>query len=60
MRFMVIVKSTPETEREGALPDPQLLLCEDALRDPVPRRLNGICGRGPELALGKESCSFES
>ena len=26
MRFMVIVKSTPETEKEGALPDPQLLL----------------------------------
>ena len=26
MRFMVIVKSTPEAEREGALPDPQLLL----------------------------------
>lgn len=26
MRFMVIVKSTPETEKAGALPDPQLLL----------------------------------
>jgi hypothetical protein len=26
MRFMVIVKSTPESEKEGALPDPQLLL----------------------------------
>jgi hypothetical protein len=26
MRFMVIVKATPETEKEGALPDPQLLL----------------------------------
>ena len=26
MRFMVIVKSTPEAEKEGALPDPQLLL----------------------------------
>ena len=26
MRFMVIGKSTPETEKEGALPDPQLLL----------------------------------
>ena len=25
MRFMVIVKATPETEKEGALPDPQLL-----------------------------------
>ncbi len=25
MRFMVIVKSTPEAEKEGALPDPQLL-----------------------------------
>ena len=25
MRFMVIVKSTPESEKEGALPDPQLL-----------------------------------
>ena len=24
MRFMVIVKATPETEKEGALPDPQL------------------------------------
>ena len=24
MRFMVIVKATPESEREGALPDPQL------------------------------------
>ena len=26
MRFMVIVKSTPETEKPGALPDPELLL----------------------------------
>ena len=26
MRFMVIVKSTPEAEKEGALPDPQLLI----------------------------------
>ena len=26
MRFMVIIKSTPESEKEGALPDPQLLL----------------------------------
>src|SRR5271157_4639695 len=26
MRFMVIVKSTPESEKEGALPDPQLLI----------------------------------
>src|ERR1700723_3430638 len=26
MRFMVIVKSTPESEKECALPDPQLLL----------------------------------
>ena len=26
MRFMVIVKSTPEAEKECALPDPQLLL----------------------------------
>ena len=25
MRFMVIVKSTPEIEKEGALPDPQFL-----------------------------------
>ena len=26
MRFMVIVKSTPESDKEGALPDPELLL----------------------------------
>ena len=26
MRFMIIGKATPETEKEGALPDPQLLL----------------------------------
>ncbi len=26
MRFMVIVKSTPEAEKAGALPDPELLL----------------------------------
>ena len=26
MRFMVIVKATEESEKEGALPDPQLLL----------------------------------
>jgi hypothetical protein len=25
MRFMVIVKATPESEKKGALPDPQLL-----------------------------------
>lgn len=24
-------------------------------RDPLPRRLDGICGRGPKLVLGKES-----
>ena len=26
MRFMVIVKATPESEKEGALPDPQLMV----------------------------------
>ena len=26
MRFMVIIKTTPESEKEGALPDPQALL----------------------------------
>ncbi len=26
MRFMVIVKATPESEKQGALPDPQLML----------------------------------
>ncbi len=26
MRFMIIGKATPETEKEGALPDPQLML----------------------------------
>jgi hypothetical protein len=26
MRFMVIIKATPESEKQGALPDPQLLL----------------------------------
>ena len=26
MRFMVIVKATPETEKEGAIPDPQLMV----------------------------------
>jgi len=26
MRFMIIGKATPETEKEGALPDPELLL----------------------------------
>ncbi|HEV3150821.1 MAG TPA: YciI family protein [Acidobacteriaceae bacterium] len=26
MRFMVIIKTTPEAEKEGALPDPKLLL----------------------------------
>ena len=26
MRFMVIGKATPETEKEGALPDPQLMV----------------------------------
>jgi len=26
MRFMVIAKATPETEKPGALPDPQLML----------------------------------
>ncbi len=26
MRFMVIVKATPESEQQGALPDPQLLM----------------------------------
>jgi hypothetical protein len=24
-------------------------------RDPLPRRLDRICGRGPKLALGQES-----
>src|SRR5246127_1051748 len=26
MRFMAMIKATPESEREGALPDPQILL----------------------------------
>jgi hypothetical protein len=26
MRFMVIVKATPESEKEGALPDPKLMI----------------------------------
>lgn len=26
MRFMVIAKATPETEKQGALPDPQFTL----------------------------------
>ena len=26
MRFMIIVKATPESEKEGALPDPELLV----------------------------------
>ena len=26
MRFMVIIKTTPESEKEGALPDPKVLL----------------------------------
>jgi hypothetical protein len=28
---------------------------EGVPRDPLPRRLDGICGRGPELASGEES-----
>src|ERR1700678_1098240 len=28
-------------------------------RDPLPRRLDGICGKGPQLAWGKESAPFE-
>src|ERR1700679_704332 len=28
-------------------------------RDPLPRRLDGICGRGPQLAWGKESAPLE-
>jgi len=28
-------------------------------RDPLPRRLDGICGRGPKLALGQESAPLE-
>jgi hypothetical protein len=27
--------------------------------DPLPRRLDRICGRGPELALGQESAPLE-
>jgi hypothetical protein len=28
-------------------------------RDPLPRRLDGICGMGPQLAWGKESAPLE-
>jgi hypothetical protein len=28
-------------------------------RDPLPRRLDGICGRGPQLAWGQESAPLE-
>jgi hypothetical protein len=28
-------------------------------RDPLPRRLDGICGKGPQLAWGKESAPLE-
>jgi hypothetical protein len=28
-------------------------------RDPLPRRLDRICGRGPELVMGQESAPLE-
>ena len=47
MRFMVIVKATPESEKEGTLPDPELLVemgkyNEDLMKAGVLLALDGL------------------
>jgi hypothetical protein len=47
MRFMVIHKATPETEKKGALPDPQLMLAmgkynEELMKAGVLLALDGL------------------
>ena len=47
MRFMVIVKATPESEKQGALPDPQLMAemgkyNEELIKDGIVLAMDGL------------------
>jgi hypothetical protein len=64
MRFMVIVKSTPESEKEGALPDPQLLLemgkyNEELSKAGVLLALDGLhpSSKGARVRFSGKSCT---
>ncbi len=64
MRFMVIVKTTPEIEKEGALPDPQLLLemgkyNEELSKAGVLLALDGLhpTSKGARVRFSGKSCT---
>ena len=63
MRFMVIVKATPESEKECALPDPQLLLemgkyNEELSKAGVLLALDGLqpSSKGARVKFSGKSC----
>ena len=64
MRFMVIVKSTPEAEKVSALPDPQLLLemgkyNEELVKAGVLLALDGLhpSSKGARVKFSGKSCT---
>jgi hypothetical protein len=64
MRFMVMVKATPESEKEGALPDPQALLemgkfNEELMKAGVLLAMDGLhpSSKGARVKFSGKSCT---
>jgi len=64
MRFMVIVKATPESEKAGALPDPQALLemgkfNEELIKAGVLLAMDGLhpSSKGARVKFSGKSCT---
>ena len=64
MRFMVIVKATPESEKEGALPDPKLLadmgkFNEELIKAGVVLAMDGLhpSSKGARVKFSGGSCT---
>jgi hypothetical protein len=60
MRFMVIVKASAESEKEGALPDPQLMAemgkyNEELIKAGVLLALDGLCSKGARVKFSGKS-----
>ena len=64
MRFMIIIKTTPESEKEGALPDPQLMAemgkyNEELIKAGVVLAMDGLhpSSKGARVKFSGESCT---
>ena len=64
MRFMVIVKATAESEKEGALPDPQLMaemgkFNEELIKAGILLALDGLhpSSKGARVKFSGKSCT---